>query len=135
MISIYTRRADSNRRAILLINGTISKVDPDAHDVRFEASDRDSDLTYVIHLSPEAIAGLHRHAQSVPGRLLIEMHDEEIGDPPAVPEDVPPHVWATLETAQRKAHEWKEKDGRTYAVRYFDTARDGKGGYAPVLIE
>lgn len=174
MLSIYTRRDGSNRRSILMINGVVVKVEPDQYDVRVEARDRDSELTYVLHLSHEAVAGLYGHSQRVQRPLLavsafgpapetaatpetsleverqVEPDDaspplsycgtlafdsraelaREVDDQPC-----PDQTWAKFETAERKARDWAVASGRAYTIKFFPSAREGRGGYAPVTLE
>ena len=165
MLSIYTRRDGSNRRSILMINGAIVKVEPDQYDVRVEARDRDSELTYVLHFSHEAIAGLYGHSQRVQrplpelerqaepaGTLEAPLEVERQAEPAGIQSGDPSYdsraelaletdslacpeqAWAKYETAQRKARDWSEASGGKYVVKFFPGARDGRGGYVPVLL-
>ena len=118
MITIYSKRTGSNRRTILLVNGAITRVEPSAHDVRFEASDRDSDMSFVFHIAPDTLKLLARHAESVPSFLSLQ---GAAVTGPVMPAGAPQEpAGAPQEPAGPEGNDAAERSGTVFGVRLED---------------
>lgn len=150
MITLYSKRG--GRRTLLMVNGAIRAFGSSPEDVSIEAEDAVSGVVYVMHLTradldrtvaaayptplPEpAPAPLPEPAPAEEDRTAEEPADRstlpaEGEDVPAGYGDTPAIAFARWSTANRKAKEWGESDGRPYKVYWYPLARGGRGGYA-----